>query len=89
MQNRKFSPMYAMSLDWHLTRALEEYEFSEVSDRLRDQLTERGMSLREAAIKAPIMLDGMDKALQGEFDFKRIRSELCADRRSREAACPT
>ncbi|MGB4064743.1 MAG: hypothetical protein WBK19_13055 [Azonexus sp.] len=88
MKVRKFRPMYAMSLDWHLTRALEENEFSEVSDKLRDQLTERGMPPREAAIKAPVMLDGMDKALQGEFDFKRIRNELCVERGSRDAASP-
>ncbi len=85
MQMRKFRPMYAMSLDWHLTRALEENEFSEVSDKLRNQLIERGMPPREAAMNAPVMLDGMDRALQGEFDFKRIRNELCAERRSRDA----
>lgn len=88
MQIRKFRPMFAMSLDWHLTSALEENEFSEVSDKLRDQLIERGMPPREAAINAPVILDGMDRALQGEFDFKRIRNELCAERRSRDAASP-
>lgn len=85
---REFRPMFAMSLDWHLTRALEENEFAAVADKLRDQLTERGLPPREAAIKAPVMLDGMDRALQGEFDFKRIRDELCAERRSRDAASP-
>lgn len=88
MRKRKIRPMFAMSLDWHLTKALEENEFSEVSDKLRIQLTERGMPPREAAIKAPVMLDGMDRALQGEFDFKRIRNELCAEQRSRDAASP-
>ena len=80
--------MFAMSLDWHLTKALEENEFSEVSDKLRDQMIERGMPPREAAIKAPVMLDGMDRALQGEFDFKRIRSELCVEQVSRNPANP-
>lgn len=65
-----------MSLDWHLTKTLEENEFSQVSDKLRNQLAARGMSPREAALKAPVMLDGMDRALQGEFDFKRIRDQL-------------
>lgn len=84
----KFRPMYAMSLNWHLTKALEENEFSQVSDKLRDQLIERGMQPREAAIKAPVMLDGMDKALQGEFDFKRIRNELCGEHTVRDAHDP-
>lgn len=88
MKERTLRPMLAMSLDWHLTRALEQNEFSAVSDKLRDQLIERGMPPREAAINAPVMLDGMDRALQGEFDFKRIRNELCAERRSRDAASP-
>jgi hypothetical protein len=82
MEDRKFRPMFAMSLDWHLTRALEENEFASVSDKLRDQLIERGMAAREAAMKAPVMLDGMDRALQRQFDFKRIRSELSAERLS-------
>ena len=79
---RKFRPMYAMSLDWQLTKSIEENEFAAVADKLRNQLIERGMPPREAAIKAPVMLDGLDRALQGEFDFKRIRNELCAERRS-------
>ncbi len=79
MVNRKIRPMYSMSLAWHLTKSLEENEFTRVSDKLRDQLTEGGMSPREAAMKAPIMLDGMDRALQREFDFKRIRSELATE----------
>jgi hypothetical protein len=79
MKTRKIRPMYAMSLNWNLTRALEENEFSAVSDKLRDQLVESGMSAREAAIKAPVMLDGTDRALQGQFDFKRIRDELRAE----------
>ena len=79
---------YAMTLDWHLTRALEENEFSKVSDKLRDQLTERGMPPREAALKAPVMLDGMDRALQREFDFKRIRNELGTERRNGDASDP-
>ena len=88
MKERTLRPMLAMSLDWHLTRALEQNDFSAVSDKLRDQLIERGMPPRKAAINAPVMLDGMDRALQGEFDFKGIRNELCAERRSRDAASP-
>ena len=88
MPTRSFRPMYAMSLDWHLTRSLDENEFSAVSDKLRDQLIERGMLPRDAAIKAPVMLDGMDRALQGQFDFKRIRRELCAERSSSDEATP-
>jgi|GEM_PF-4138533 len=85
MQNRKIRPMYSMSLNWHLTKSLEENEFSKVSDKLRDQLTEAGMPPREATLKAPVMLDGMDRALQGEFDFKRIRNELAAEQRCNES----
>ena len=88
MQDRKYRPMYAMSLDWHLTRVLEENEFSEVSDKLRDQLIDRGMPPREAAIKAPVILDGLDMAFRCEFDFKRIRSELSAERHSLDAVSP-
>ncbi|ARN23194.1 hypothetical protein [Piscinibacter gummiphilus] len=86
---RKFRPMYAMSLDWHLTKVLEENEFADVSDKLREQLIERGMAPREATIKAPVMLDGMDKALQGQFDFKRIRNQLCDERRALDSATPS
>ena len=85
---RKFRPMQAMSLNWHLNKALEEFKFCEVSDKLRDQLVEGGMHPREAAIKAPVILDGTDKALRGEFDFKRIRNELCAQQRSLDPASP-
>ncbi len=85
---REFRPMYAMSLDWHLTKALDENDFAAVADKFREQLIEQGLPPREAAIKAPIILDGLDRALQGEFDFKRIRNELCAERRSRDAAGP-
>jgi hypothetical protein len=87
-EERKISPMHAMSLNWHLTRALDQNEFSAVSDKLRDQLIEGGMPAREAAINAPVMLDGMDRALQGEFDFKRIRNELYAKLLSRDADGP-
>jgi len=79
MENRKIRPMLAMSVAWHLTKSLEENEFTSVSDKLRDQLTEGGMSPREAAMKAPVILDGTDRALQGEFDFKLIRIELAAE----------
>jgi len=85
MKMRKIRPMFAMTLDWHLTKALEENDFTEVSDKLREQLIERGMQARDAALKAPVMLDGMDRALQGEFDFKRIRNELYAERRNANA----
>ena len=83
---RKTRPMLAMSLNWHLTRALEENEFSAVSDLLRNQLIEQGMPPREATINAPIMLDGLDRALQGAFDFRRIRKELCTERRGHDLA---
>ena len=85
---RKFRPMLAMSVNWHLTRALDEFSFADVSDKLREQLVEGGMPPREAAIKAPVILDGTDKALRGEFDFRRIRNELCAERRSPDPASP-
>lgn len=88
MPKRKLRPMYAMSFDWHLTRALAENRFTEVSDKLRDQLIEGGRPPRQAAIEAPIMLDGMDRALQGQFDFSRIRRELGAERRSGDAVDP-
>lgn len=85
MLDRKFRPMHAMNVNWHLTKALEENSFSMVSDKLREQLIEGGMSPREATINAPVMLDGADRTLRGEFDFKRIRQELNAERRSHNA----
>ncbi|WP_176464136.1 hypothetical protein [Bordetella genomosp. 11] len=86
MVDRKVRLMYAMSLDWHLTKALKENSFAAVSDKLRDQMIEGGMAPREAAMKAPVMLDGMDRAFQRQFDFKRIRNELAAERRGHGAS---
>lgn len=74
-----FRPMYAMSLNWQLSKSLDEHNFSDVSDKLRDQLNEGGMSLRDATIRAPIILDGLERAHGGEFDFSRIRAELRAE----------
>jgi hypothetical protein len=71
--------MYAMTLNWQLCSSLEEYEFSTVSDKLRDQLIEGGMPPRDATIRAPIILDGLERAHRGEFDFARIRRELRAE----------
>lgn len=83
---RKTSPMHAMKLDHHVKKALNENDFTKVSDKVREQLVEKGMPPREAAMKAPVILDGVDKALQGEFDFKRIRCELKAEREQDDAA---
>jgi len=78
--------MLAMSVNWHLTKALEENQFAQVSDKLRDQLIENGVSARDAAMQAPVMLHGMDKALQGEFDFKRVREELAHEKRTQDGS---
>lgn len=84
MKKRNIRPMHAMTLAWHATKSLEEHDFVDVSDKLRDQLVNAGMSDREAAKQAPVMLDGIDRALQGEFDFKAIRSELSAEQKSKD-----
>ena len=76
-------PMHAMSLDYYLKRAVDEYGFSKVSDKVRDQLKEQGMEDAMAAKEAPVMVDGLLRAHNGELDFKRIRNAL-----AQEAARP-
>jgi hypothetical protein len=78
-KKRAVRPMHAMVLAHHLAKCLNEHPFSKVSDKLRDELIHKGMGEREAAQRAPTMLDGIDRALDGDFDFAKFRRELKAE----------
>ncbi|MDA8452357.1 hypothetical protein M5C97_19350 [Acidovorax sp. NCPPB 3859] len=46
------------------------------------------MGEREAAQRAPTMLDGIDRALDGDFDFAKFRRELKAEREKEQEGAP-
>lgn len=79
-KKRTVRPMHAMSLNYHVSKCLNENSFSRVSDKLRDDLIKQGMGEREATQRAPTMLDGIDRALDGNFDFAKYRHELKVER---------
>lgn len=68
-------PMYAMKQDYHLKKSLD-HGFAEVSDKIRTGLIATGMSERDAAIRAPLQLEGIVAAFTGEIDFKAIHLAL-------------
>jgi hypothetical protein len=70
--------MHAMSVDYHFRKSLE-YGFSEVSDKVRDQLMSKGVDNRTASIHAPLMVEGIRQALSGELDFRKIHYALRDD----------
>jgi len=72
----KIKPMTAMSLNWHLNRSLSQGDFMRVSDKVREQLIEKGMGERDATLKAPVMLEGLIAGHNAELDFARIHYEL-------------
>lgn len=87
-KKRTVRPMHAMNLNYHVSKCLNENPFSRVSDKLRDELIQKGMGEREAAQRAPTMLDGIDRALDGDFDFAKFRRELKAEREKEQAGVP-
>lgn len=87
-KRRTVRPMHAMKLNYHVSKCLNENPFSRVSDKLRDELIQKGMGEREAAQRAPTMLDGIDRALDGDFDFAKFRRELKAEREKEQESVP-
>ena len=87
-KKREVRPMHAMTLNYHVSKGLNENPFSRVSDKLRDELIQQGMGEREAAQRAPTMLDGIDRALDGNFDFAKFRRELKAEREEEREGVP-
>lgn len=64
-----------MKQDYHLKKSLD-HGFAKVSDKIRAGLIATGMSERDAAIRAPLQLEGIVAAFTGDIDFKTIHLAL-------------